>query len=124
MAAQEDTSLLTGPGQITVTAAADSSESTTLLVSEGACLLRVLQEAFDDGARRPPPLELLAQALHSMAWTRIAGHARAGEIPVSKLSNRNGPRAGRSGQRAEPAVARIDLLCNEFTGGSRAFHLS
>ncbi len=27
---------------------------------------------------------------------------------------RNGSRAGRSGQRAEPAVARLDLLCNEF----------
>jgi hypothetical protein len=36
---------------------------------------------------------------------------------------RNGSRAGRSGQRAEPAVARLDLLCNEFTRGSRAFHL-
>ncbi len=39
---------------------------------------------------------------------------------------RNGPRAGRSGQRAasRPAVAGSDLLSNEFTRGSRAFHLS
>ena len=61
-----------------ITAAADRSQSTTLLVREGSGLPRVLQEAFDDGARRPPPLALLAQASHS-----IAGH----EIPVSNLSD-------------------------------------
>ncbi len=66
MAAQEDS--LLSP----ITAAADSSESTTRLVSEGSGLPRMLQEAFDDGARRPPPLALLAQALHS-----IAGHNTA-----------------------------------------------
>jgi hypothetical protein len=59
MAAKEDS--LLNP----ITAAADrselASESTTLsslvlvLVSEGSGLPRVLQEAFDDGARRPLP---------------------------------------------------------------------
>ena len=53
MAAQED-SLLSQ-----ITAAADRSESTTLLVSEGSGLPRVLQQAFEDGAG-PPPLALLA----------------------------------------------------------------
>jgi hypothetical protein len=60
-----------------ITAAADRSESTTLLVSEGSGLPRALQPAFDDGAR-PPPLALLAQVLES-----IAGQ----EIPVSNLSD-------------------------------------
>jgi hypothetical protein len=67
MAAQEDS--LLSP----ITAVADRSESTTLLVSEGSGLPRVLQQAFEDGAR-PPPLALLAQVLQS-----ITGH----EIPVS-----------------------------------------
>jgi len=71
MAAQEDS--LLSP----ITAVADRSESTTLLVSEGSCLPRVLQQAFEDGAR-PPPLALLAQVLQS-----ITGH----EIPVSNLSD-------------------------------------
>ncbi len=36
------------------------------------------------------------------------------DIKVTKVNDkRNGQRAGRSGQRAEPAVARLDLLCNE-----------
>ncbi len=74
MAAQEDSLLSLSP----ITAAADRSESTTLLVSEGFGLPQVLQEAFDEGASSPPPLALLAQALHS-----IAGH----EIPVFNLSN-------------------------------------
>jgi hypothetical protein len=71
MAAQEDS--LLSP----ITAAADRSESTTLLVGEGSGLPRVLQQAFEDGAR-PPPLALLAQVLQS-----ITGH----EIPVSNLSD-------------------------------------
>ncbi len=64
LAAQEDSD---GPGRllspIRVTAAADRSESTTLLVSEGSGLPQALQPAFDDGAR-PPPLALLAQVHH------------------------------------------------------------
>ncbi len=75
MAAQAQEDSLFSP----ITAAADRSESTTLLVSEGSGLPRALpspsQPAFDDGAR-PPPLALLAQVLESM--TRIAGQ----EIPV------------------------------------------
>ena len=71
MAAQEDS--LLSP----ITAVADRSESTTLLVSEGSGLPRVLQQAFEDGAR-PPPLALLAQVLQS-----VTGH----EIPVSNLSD-------------------------------------
>jgi hypothetical protein len=62
-----------------ITAAADLSESTTLLVSEGSCLPRVLQQAFDDGAR-PPPLALLAQVLQSNTGD---------EIPVYNLSDPN-----------------------------------
>ncbi len=88
MAAQDDS--LLSP----ITAAADRSESTTLLVSDSEVLRaepsesglpvrpqaledRVLQQAFEDGAR-PPPLALLqaAQVLQS-----ITGH----EIPVSNL---------------------------------------
>jgi hypothetical protein len=53
MAAQEDS--LLSP----ITAVADSSETTTLLVSKGSGLPRALQQAFDDGAC-PPPLALLA----------------------------------------------------------------
>ncbi len=60
-----------------ITAAADHSESTTLLVSEGSGLPRVLQQALDD-CTSPPPLALLAQVLQS-----IAGH----KIPVSNLSD-------------------------------------
>ena len=71
MAAPEDS--LLSP----ITATADRSESTTILVSEGSGLPRVLHQAFDDGAR-PPPLALLAQVLQS-----IAGH----EIPVANLSD-------------------------------------
>ncbi len=70
MAAQEDS--LHSP----ITAAADRSESTTLLESEGSGLPRALQPNFDDGAR-PPPLALLAQVLES-----IAGQ----EIPVSPVT--------------------------------------
>jgi len=62
-----------------ITAAADRSDSTTIWVSEGSGLPRVLQQAFDDGARPPPlALALLAQVLQS-----IAGH----EIPVANLSD-------------------------------------
>jgi hypothetical protein len=71
----QEGSLLSRP---MITAAADHSESTTLLVSEGSGLPRALQPAFDDGAR-PPPLALLAQVLESM----IAGQ----EIPISNLSD-------------------------------------
>ena len=60
-----------------ITTAADRSDSTTMLVSEGSDLPRILHQAFNDGAR-PPPLALLAQALQS-----IAGH----EIPVANLSD-------------------------------------
>jgi hypothetical protein len=60
-----------------IPAAADRSESTTMLVSEGSGLPRILQQAFDDGTR-PPPLALLAQVLQS-----IVGH----EIPVADLSD-------------------------------------
>jgi hypothetical protein len=60
-----------------ITTAADRSDSTTMLVSEGSDLPRILQQAFNDGAR-PPPLALLAQVLQS-----IAGH----EIPVANLSD-------------------------------------
>ena len=60
-----------------ITAAADRSESTTMLVSEGSGLPRILQQAFDDGTR-PPPLALLAQVLQS-----VVGH----EIPVANLSD-------------------------------------
>jgi hypothetical protein len=70
MAAQEDS--LLSP----ITAAGDRSESTTILVSERSGLPRVLQQAFDDGAR-PPPL-LLAQVFQS-----IVGH----EVPVANLSD-------------------------------------
>ncbi len=58
-----------------ITAAADRSDSTTLLVSEGSGFPLILQQAFDDGAR-PPPLALLAQVLQS-----IAGYG----IPVANL---------------------------------------
>jgi hypothetical protein len=58
-----------------ITTAADRSDSTTMLVSEGSDLPRILHQAFHDGAR-PPPLALLAQVLQS-----IAGH----EIPVANL---------------------------------------
>jgi hypothetical protein len=50
---QEDSSGLLSP----ITAAADRSESTPLLVSESSGLPRVLQQAFEDGAR-PPPFNL------------------------------------------------------------------
>ncbi len=81
MAAQEDHDSLPTGSPITAAALADRSESTTLLVSEGpgSCLPRVLQQAFEDGGARPPPLALLAQVLQSI----ITGH----EIPVSNLSD-------------------------------------
>ncbi len=49
-----------------------------MLVSEGSGLPRILQQAFDDGAR-PPPLALLAQVLQS-----IAGHET--RIPVARAN--------------------------------------
>jgi hypothetical protein len=55
-------------------------------------------------------------------WPRQLSRAPAGL--GLRVGLRNGPQAGRSGQRPEPAVARLDLLRNEFTRGSRAFHLS
>ncbi len=70
MEAQEDS--LLSP----ITAAADLSDSTTMLVSEGAGLPQILQQAFDNGAC-PPPLALLAQVLQL-----IAGY----KIPVANLS--------------------------------------
>jgi hypothetical protein len=62
-----------------ITASADRSGSTTILVSEGSGLpqLQVLQQDFEDCAR-PAPLALLAQVLQS-----IAGH----EIPIANLSD-------------------------------------
>ncbi len=64
---------------ITGMAAADHSESTTILVSKGLGLPRVLQQAFEDGAC-PAPLALLAQVLRHAAavprfWARPAGVA-------------------------------------------------
>ncbi len=63
-----------------ITAAADRSETTTMLVSEGSGLPRILQQAFDDGARPPPsgfklalPVPVLAQVLQSIlgdSWPR------------------------------------------------------
>ena len=61
-----------------ITTAADRSDSTTMLVSEGSDLPRILHQAFNDGAR-PPPLALLAQVLQS-----ITGHEI---IPVANLSD-------------------------------------
>jgi hypothetical protein len=67
------------------------------------------------------------RAGHTASWA-VAVHMLPGRVHAPgyghSLPGRNGPRAGRSGQRAEQAVARLDLLCNEFTRGSRAFHLS
>jgi hypothetical protein len=79
MEAHEDS--LLRPFRVRVTAAADRSnlKSTTILVSEGYCLPRVLQQAFDDGPR-PTPLALLAQVLQSHEGRR--GH----EIPVDNLN--------------------------------------
>ena len=37
-----------------ITTAADRSDSTTMLVSEGSGLPRILHQAFNDGARPPP----------------------------------------------------------------------
>ena len=47
-----------------ITTAADRSDSTTMLVSEGSDLPRILHQAFNDGARLPP-WALLAQVLQS-----------------------------------------------------------
>ena len=73
MEAQADSLL----SPITTAADRSSSDSTTMLVSEGSDLPRILHQAFNDGASQPP-LALLAQVLQL-----IAGH----EIPVANLSD-------------------------------------
>ncbi len=73
MEAHEDSLL-----QTWVTAAADNSESTTILVSEGSSLPWVLQQVFEDGTQ-PAPSALL---VHWQVLQLIAGH----NIPIANIS--------------------------------------
>jgi hypothetical protein len=84
MEAHEDTTsglVLLSP--ITAAQAADRSEPTTFLVSEGSGLPRVLQQAFEDGAR-PAPLALLAQVFTGKPERQSIAATRSLASPTSK----------------------------------------
>ncbi len=66
MAAQEDSLPPSNP----ITAAADRSESTTLLVSKGSGLPGVLQQAFHDGARPTTTLGSPGSSIAVDSWPR------------------------------------------------------